>query len=126
MFFSFGEIIHLVIVRNMTMHFEEWRPIDYLTFVMLYIAEADNFIAPEEMELMVAKLGVDRVIGMRKMAADMPKKEQRMWIKKLRNKYYPGQFGKQTILENIAELTNADGIVNDEEHAAMADLKALL
>ena len=110
----------------MTMHFEKWRPIDYLAFVLLYMADADNFIAPEEMEHMAAKLGPDRVIGMRKMIADMPKEEQRKWIKKLRNKFYPGAMGKQTILENIAELSSADGIVNEQEHEAMRDLKALL
>lgn len=86
-----------------------WKSKDYLAFVLLYMATADADLSMSELYHMASRLGADRVIGMRSYLESLTEPEQLKLIKKQRDRFYPGEFGKSSLLSEIKELCMIDG-----------------
>jgi hypothetical protein len=108
------------------MNTENWRPIDYLTLILMHMSEANEHISMNEMQHMAHKIGTDRVVGMRQLLEDISLAKQQEMIRKLRPKFYPGSFGKKALVEQIHELFDIDGVISDREEQLLHSLDGLL
>jgi hypothetical protein len=103
-----------------------WNSKDYLSFVLLHMAFADNELSMAELYHMASRLGPDRVVSMRAYIEQLSKKEQLKIIKKSRDKFYPGAFGKSSLISEIQELCQADGEFSKLERDVLERLENIM
>lgn len=103
-----------------------WNSKDYLTFVLLHMAFADKEISMAELYHLASRLGPDRVVNMRAYVEQLDEKQQLKMIVKLRDKFYPGAFGKSSLMAEIKELCQADGEFSKIERDVLERLEKIV
>lgn len=108
------------------MNIEHWNSKDYLTFVLLHMAYSDNELSMPELYHLASRQGPDRVVGMRSYFESLNEKERLKLISRNRDRFYPGAFGKSSLISEIVELCHADGDFSNLEKELLAKLEAII
>ncbi len=108
------------------MNTENWQTKDYLTFVLLHMAFADEKISMSELFHLVSRLGADRVVAMRAYIESLTIDDQLKIIKKQRINFYPGEYGKSSLMVEIHELCEADGKFCNMEKNMLSILEKIM
>ena len=90
------------------------------------MAFADSEISMAELYHMASRLGPDRVVSMRSYIEQLDEKQQLKIITKLRDKFYPGAFGKSSLIAEIQELCQADGEFSKLERDVLERLEKIM
>ena len=105
---------------------DNWRPKDFLAFLLLHMAYADNDLSKSEMYHMAGKLGAESVVSMRTYVESLTPEKRLKIIGKKRKEFYPSEYGKQTLLTHIHELCLADGEFSDSEKEILQQVEKIL
>ncbi len=108
------------------MNLDHWNSKDFLTFVLLHMAKADNEISMPELYHLASRLGPERVIAMRAYIEKLDVNQQTKLITRARDRFYPGAFGKSSLIAEICELCEADGEFSSKEQEILAHLQKIL
>ena len=105
---------------------DNWKPKDFLAFLLLHMAYADNELSKSEMYHIANKLGADRAISMREYVQKIDPEKRLKIIGSKRKELYPTEYGKQTLLTHIHELCLADGEFSDSEKDILQKIEKIL
>lgn len=103
-----------------------WSKDDYLAFLLLYMAEVDLETHRKELLYIANEIGVARLHEIEPQVEKCNDYQCIEIITELRDRYYPGEKGKDELLEEVRQLCNADGQYTEMEQAASMYLKKLL
>jgi len=105
---------------------DEWNPKDFLAFVLLHMAHADNDLSHSEMLHIAGKLGADRAVAMNVYVESLSPEKRLKLISRKRKELYPTEYGKRTLLTHIHELCLADGDFSDSEKEILQKIENIL
>lgn len=108
------------------MDISNWTKDDYRTFVLLYAANVDGELQEEEMELIESLEGEKRVKEIHKIASKLSDYECLNLFENEREKYYPGEAGKEELLKELSTLFKSDGKFTQFEQVVLRNLKRVL
>ena len=112
--------------KQRNMNLEHWTSKEYLTFVLLHMANADDDVSIPELYHLASRQGPDRVIGMRAYMDTLDEKQRLKLISRNRDRFYPGAFGRSSLISEIIELCHADGDFSNIEKELLAKLETIL
>ncbi|MEJ2593728.1 MAG: hypothetical protein P8100_01035 [bacterium] len=103
-----------------------WTKKEFLAFLLLHVANADLELSQEEL------MAIDALVDEKQF-----KTIQMIWskcndieciniIKELRNKYFPGDDGKEVLIGEMTKLAGLDEKLNISEEIMILSLKKLL
>ncbi len=103
-----------------------WSKKEFLAFLLLHIANADLELSQEEL------MAIEKLVNEKKF-----KTIQMIWskcndieciniIKELSNKYFPGDEGKEILIDEMTNLAKLDNELNISEEIMILSLKKLL
>jgi len=90
------------------------------------MANADSEISLSELYHLASRIGPDRVVAMRTYIESLDEKQQLKIIARHRDTFYPGAFGKSSLISEIVELCRADGDFSKLEKEVLARLESIL
>jgi len=108
------------------MNLDHWTSKEYLTFVLLHIASADEEVSMHELYHLASRQGPDRVVGMRAYLETLDEKQRLKLIARNRDRFYPGAFGRSSLISEIVELCHADGDFSKIEKDVLAKLETII
>ena len=103
-----------------------WRPQDFKAFLLIYMARTDMHIHQKELEMIADELGFKNIDEIQKAADACNDYQCIQLISKLKERFYPGEQGKQELLDKILELIESDGEVHPIEEAIAHGIERLL
>ena len=103
-----------------------WTKEEFLAFLLLYIANSDTEIQEEEKEYIAKKINAKQLEEMMHITASCSDKECIDLIADLRSKFYPGVRGKNQLIQEMKDLTMADGVLNQIEKFTINTLERLI
>lgn len=99
-----------------TVDTDHWDKSDYLAFALLYLAEIDGVLEPEELRYIIARLGKDHLDHILEASANCSDIECIGLLKEMRPRFYPGEIGLDSLRLEMQELCNVDGRFSNMEH----------
>jgi uncharacterized tellurite resistance protein B-like protein len=103
-----------------------WGKNEFLAFLLFHIANADLELREEEMMFIENLLDEKQFKTIRKIWSKCNDFECLNVIRELRNKFYEGEEGKETLLVEMKALAGSDDTLSPIEAAMIMSLKKLL
>lgn len=100
--------------------------LDFLTYVLIHAASADNEIGPAEEAMIKNKATAGEY---KEVMAEYKKhtvSQRTAYLEKMRDKWLKTDEGKTSLIQQVQEVTGVDLVVNKDEKASYAELKRLL
>jgi hypothetical protein len=106
--------------------YENWEKDDFKAFLMIHLANADLDVSQDE--LIAIMDNIDEITY---------KKVKRLWdscndyeclqiISKMRQKHFPGEAGKEELINSMVAFAQLDEMVSTNERVLIAALRKLL
>lgn len=103
-----------------------WSYEDFLAFVLMYAAYADNELVQDEIDAMVEKVGKDREENAKKIMDKLSDSERIDLILSFREKFFPTKEDHEKLFADMKTVFLADGKYNQLEQFIMMYLKRIL
>lgn len=100
-----------------------WTVEDYKAFALLYAAHVDGELHDDEMEMIEEVVGKERASKINKEGKKLSDYECLQVLSDKREKFYPGENGKEMLLSELSDLFAADGNFSQFEKAVLRNLK---
>lgn len=108
------------------MNAKDWTSDEFMAFMMIYAAYADNFFATEEKDLIIEKVGqkvFEEVHDYYQSLSDM---DRIMDIASFRDKYIDTPEKKQMVLDEMEKIFKSDGEFARVEQEVLKSMAAIL
>ncbi|GAA4400398.1 hypothetical protein GCM10023187_13550 [Nibrella viscosa] len=105
---------------------ESWSKRDLLALIMIYASNADLTITEEEKTLVKRKIGFEHYKTANSFFESNSDYETLQAIMQLKDRFYPGERGKEAIMQYLEELFDADGEYSNYEQVFQRYLGRLL
>jgi hypothetical protein len=104
---------------------ENWTKEDFLALLLCYAANADMNISEEEAEVIVSKAGAQHFRKAKATFKKLSDNETIEMILALKDKYFPGENGKEILHKELQAVFEADGHVDSTERMIAFGLERL-
>ncbi|GAA4462771.1 hypothetical protein GCM10023189_39890 [Nibrella saemangeumensis] len=105
---------------------ESWSKRDLLALIMIYASNADLTVTEEEQNLVKRKIGFDHFKTAHAFFESNSDYETLQAILQLKDRFYPGERGKEAIMEYLEELFDSDSEYTGHEQIFQRYLSRLL
>ena len=99
---------------------------DLKAYLMIFAAFADNELSEKEKEFIISKVGKPEFQKMLKVYKDDSDLEAISRVEQLRNEFFPGEKGKENLLNLITEVFNCDHEFDALENMVYHGIRELL
>ncbi|MBI1183762.1 hypothetical protein GC194_05800 [bacterium] len=108
------------------MDVNSWEKDEYNAFVLLYAAYADGELNEDEIAFIESLVGPEKAQAMDRFGSKLSDYECLSIIEDLRERHYPGEEGKQNLLDELKELFRTDGKYSQIEREILHTLRRVL
>ena len=103
-----------------------WSYEEFLAFVLMYAAYADNEFVEEELDEIIKRVGFEKEEQARKIINKLSDSERIDLILSFREKYFPTEADHEKLYDDMKSIFQADGRYNQLEKAVLMYLKRIL
>jgi len=100
--------------------------VDLLTYVLLHAAEANNDIAKEEQEILIAKAGHGNLESIKELYYGHSEEQRKEYIQSMRDKWLMTDNSKGELMIKIRELFGIDNEIDFLEKAVYEQIKTMI
>ena len=110
----------------MSEFYDTWDKEDFKAFIMIHLANADLSVSQDEMYMIMENVSSDRYKKI-KLAWDKSNDYTCLKIiKSLKDKFYPGEEGKEELIESMLRFARVDKIISMNEKILISAMNKLL
>ena len=110
----------------MNEQYANWNKDYFIAFLMIHLANADLKVSQEEMIMIMDSVSEDTYRKVKKVWDNCNDFTCLQIIRNLREKFFPGQEGKEELINGMIDFVKADDEVSTNEKILIAAMNKLL